>query len=112
MNIIKKIDTNDKSLFSNMNFDKSYYYWCDKLELQKLVSFEDKDKQRFIPCYPYGNDISYVDLIGKSLLIFLKNPKIFYGFLTIESILIKKRKEKYYFVKEKFIKDDEIVLLE
>ena len=48
MNIFKKIDANNQSLFSKINFDSSYYYWCDKLELQKLVSFEGKDKYRFI----------------------------------------------------------------
>ena len=69
MNLIKKIDETEQSLFSKINFDTSYYYWSDKLELKKLVFIENKDNYGFIPCYPY-NDISYTDLIGKNLLIF------------------------------------------
>jgi hypothetical protein len=57
-----------------------------------LVFIKNKDNCGFIPCYPY-NDISYTDLVGKHLLIFFTNPKIFYGILKIESILIRKKKE-------------------
>jgi hypothetical protein len=92
MSIIQKIDFNS-NIFNDTFYESAYYYWCDKLELHKLISFGDNFK--YIPCYPYEN-INYTDMIGKNVLIFLKNPKILYGILKIESILIKEEREKNY----------------
>jgi hypothetical protein len=97
MNFIKKINTDDKSLLTNIDFNLSYYYCCDKNELQKLILV--KEDLKYIPCFPNEN-INYNDLEGKNILIFFKSPKIFYGILNIESVLLKSLKEKNYFESE------------
>ena len=84
MNIINKTN------FDQYTFVDTYYYWCNIIELQKLSLLDDD--MRFIPCCPYEH-INYNNIIGKNVLIFLKNPKIFYGIIKSQSVLIKEKPE-------------------
>lgn len=86
MSVIQKIDYNDKKLYNDKYFNSSYYYWCDIVELKKMISLDEDLK--YLPCYPY-EPLNHIDLINKNLLIFFKNPRIFYGILKIQSILVK-----------------------
>lgn len=92
MNILKQIDSIDNTFFDSIQFDSTFSYWCSKNELQKLISVDDNLK--YLPCVPY-EDIDYNELIDSNVLIFLKNPKIFYGIVKIKSVLVNKT-NKYF----------------
>ena len=67
MSFIKIIDSDESNIFTDIDWDSSYLYWCDKLELQKLITV--KEDLRYIPCCLYDT-IDYNDLKGKNILIF------------------------------------------
>lgn len=85
----------------NVDFDSSYYYWSDKNDLNKLNLIKENhniDGEYYLPCIPFDTiKYNYNELIGKNILIFLKNPKIFYGLSKIELILIDEKNNLYNF---------------
>lgn len=78
------------SQIKNLNPILGYYYWVSKSDIQKLS--EIKNDECYLPCYPYDpNEIRLYDfdkLVGVDVLVFMNKPKIIYGTLRINSVLI------------------------
>lgn len=78
----------------NINLNSLYFYWSDKIEINKLITI--KNELNYLPVYPYSS-IEYDKLINSDVLIFFKNPKIIYGYFKIKTVILKNKKIKNYF---------------
>ena len=93
--MIKNYDKSDSTnILNKINSDSLYFYWSDKIEINKLITV--KNNLNYLPVYPYSF-VEYDQLIDSDILIFFKNPKIIYGSFKIKSIIIKNIKKKNYF---------------
>ncbi len=86
---IENFSSNDLNIFNDENIFQTYFYWADKLELQKLLT--ENENNEYIPCFPY-DEIDFTEICGKNILIFFKQPKILYGSSNIKSIIINSKK--------------------
>lgn len=73
-----------------------YCYWCDKEELEK-TSLTLNDNYSHISCFLSSQEDKITDLVnGGYILIFIKTPKILYGVIKIDSIIMKSLPPKHY----------------
>lgn len=73
-----------------------YYYWCDKQELEKTSLFYD-DNYSHISCFLSSKEDRITNLVNDGyILIFIKTPKILYGIVKVDSIIMKSLPEKNY----------------
>lgn len=87
-------DLEEKNI--NLNKSKLYCYWCDKEELEK-TSLNIKNNYSHISCFFSLSEDKLTDLVNNAyILIFIKNPKILYGIIKVDSIIIKNLPEKNY----------------
>ena len=80
-----------KNIFLNEKSNNIYFYWIDKKDLQKMTLFDSTLK--YFPCNPYNDELDLNEI--KIIIIFLKNPKIIYGILKINKIVIEDIKTNY-----------------
>jgi len=85
---------------NNINFDKKKIYclWYDKNELEKILigSQTNSNINSYMSCFFSSTSDKLQELVGSYVMIFLKNPKILYGFVKINSIILKDIKLKSY----------------
>lgn len=97
-NFLIKI-SNAKSLEENninMNESNIYSYTCDRNELEKTILYIE-DNYSHISCYFSSKLEKFNKLINNGyILIFIKNPKVLYGIIKVESLIIKNIPEKNY----------------
>ena len=81
-NSIKKnnIDFNNKNI---------YCLWYDKSELEKILIGSQTNSEPYMSCFFSSITDKLYELIDSYVIIFLKNPKILYGFVRINSIILK-----------------------
>lgn len=92
INNSKELEENNINL-TNSNI---YCYWCDKEELEK-TSLTLNDNYSHISCFLSSREDKITDLVnGGYILIFIKTPKILYGIIKIDSIIMKSIPPKHY----------------
>ena len=92
INNSKELEENNIDL-TNSNI---YCYWCDKEELEKITLSSD-DNYSHISCFLSSKEDKLTDLVnGGYILIFVKTPKILYGVIKIDSVIIKSLPQKHY----------------
>jgi len=66
-----------------------YYYWCDKDELEK-ISLCVESNYSHLACF-FSSKLDKVDELvnGGIIFIFIKNPKILYGIIKVELVIMK-----------------------
>lgn len=79
----------------NLTSSKVYCYWCDKDELKKIAQF-NQNSYSYLSCFFSSKIDNIVNLVDGYIFIFLKNPKILYGFVKVENIIIPNITEKNY----------------
>lgn len=82
---------NSKSIKkNNINFnDKNIYsLWYDKTELEKILLGLQTNQHSYLSCFFSSIDDKFPELIDSYVMIFLKNPKILYGFVKVHSITL------------------------
>ena len=109
---IENFSSKDLKIFNDENISQTYFYWADRLELQKLLTENknENENNEYIPCFPY-DEIDFTEICGKNILIFFKQPKILYGSSNIKSIIINSKKaenlkinnSELYYNKEKLL---------
>lgn len=83
---------------NNINFNSTNTYSCflDKNELEK-ISLHIENNISYISCFFSSKDDKLTNLAdGCNVLLFIKSPKILYGIIKVESILLKDIPEKSY----------------
>jgi hypothetical protein len=83
---------------NNINLTNSniYCYWCDKQELEK-ITLSSNDDYSHISCFLSSKEDKLTKLVnGGYILIFIKTPRILYGIVKVDSIIIKSFPEKNY----------------
>lgn len=87
----------------NLNKTNTYCYWCDKEELKK-ITLNTIDNYSHISCFFSLKNDKLTNLVNneKYVLIFIRTPKILYGIIKVESLIIKSIPEKSY------LEDDDI----
>lgn len=83
---------------NNIKLTKSntYCYWCDKEELEK-ISLSADNNYSHISCFLSSKEDKLTDLVnGGYILIFIKTPKILYGVIKIDSLIMKSLPPKHY----------------
>ena len=92
INNSKELEENNIDL-TNSNI---YCYWCDKEELEK-TSLTLNDNYSYISCFLSSQEDKITNLVnGGYILIFIKTPKILYGIIKIDSIIMKSLPSKHY----------------
>jgi hypothetical protein len=76
---------------NNINFNNknTYCIWYDKTELEKILLGFLTYTHSYLSCFFSSNTDKIHELIGSYIMIFLKNPKILYGFAKVHSITLK-----------------------
>jgi len=92
INNSKELEENNIDL-TNSNI---YCYVCDKEELEK-ISLTHNNKYSHISCFLSSQEDKITDLVNRGyILIFIKTPKVLYGIIKIDSIIMKSIPEKHY----------------
>lgn len=81
----------------DINFTNSnvYFNWCDKNQLEKISN--EIDEYHYIPCFFSSKSDKLLELVKDGyIFLFIKNPKVLYGFIKVENVLIKNLPEKNY----------------
>jgi hypothetical protein len=92
INNSKELEENN-IILTNSNI---YCYWCDKEELEK-ISLTLNDKYSHISCFLSSQEDKITNLVnGGYILIFIKTPKLLYGIIKIDSIIMKSLPQKHY----------------
>ena len=93
---------------NNINFNNKNIYclWYDKNELEKILIGSQTNTDTYMSCFFSSTTDKLQELIGSYIMIFLKNPKILYGFVKINSIILKDIPFKSYLeeIDEEYIK--------
>lgn len=78
-----------KEYFNKITKKNIYFYWCDKEELEK-ISFGSRSNYSHISFFLSSKNDKIIELVNEGhIFIFLKNPKILYGVVKVESIIMK-----------------------
>lgn len=83
---------------NNIKLTKSntYCYWCDKEELEK-ISLSSDNNYSHISCFLSSKEDKLTDLVNDGyILIFIKTPKILYGVIKIDSLIMGSLPQKHY----------------
>lgn len=92
INNSKELEENNIGL-TNSNI---YCFWCDREELEK-TSLTSSNNYSHISCFLSSKEDKITNLVnGGYILIFLKTPKVLYGVIKIDSIIMKSLPEKHY----------------
>lgn len=92
INNSKELEENNINLI-NSNL---YCYWCDKEELEKITLSDDQEYLH-ISCFLSSKEDKLVELVNNGyILIFIKMPKILYGIIKVDSIIMKSLPEQNY----------------
>lgn len=97
-NFLIQINNSNELEENNINLSNSniYCYWCDKEELEKTSLSSDKDYSH-ISCFLSSQEDKLTNLVdGGYILIFIKTPKILYGVIKVDSIIMKSLPQKHY----------------
>lgn len=88
--------------FTNSNI---YFNWCEKNQLEKISN--EIDEYYYIPCFFSSKSDRLTELVKNGyIFLFIKNPKVLYGFIKVESVLIKNIPEKNYLEDDEDDEDD------
>lgn len=93
---------NSKAIIkNNINFDfdnntNIYCLWYDKNELEKILICSQTNYDSYLSCFFSSTTDKLHELVGSYVMIFLKNPKILYGFVKINYIILKDISSKSY----------------
>jgi hypothetical protein len=103
-NFIIPIDDGDKfnkNLIKITN-NNIYCYWCDKDELEKIFSNTNNNYSHL--SFFFSSISDKVDELTNNgiVMIFLKNPKILYGFIKVEYVIIKNLTKNNYLEEDNF----------
>lgn len=97
-NFLIKINNSNELEENNINLTNSniYCYWCDREELEKITLLTDNNYSH-ISCFFSSKEDKLIDLVnGGYILIFIKTPKILYGVIKVDSIIMKSIPQKHY----------------
>lgn len=90
--------TNSKSFKENdIDFTNKDIYigLYEKFEIDKL-NLMDNESNFYLSCFFSSNNYKLDEIVGNYIFIFLKNPKILYGLIKVDSVIIPKIPQKNY----------------
>jgi len=98
-----------KKYLKKITKDNIYCYWCEKDELEKISSNVELNCS-FLSFFLSSKDDKIIELVNNGyIFIFLKNPKILYGIVKVESVIIKNLLKNNYLEEEDLDYNNEII---
>ena len=98
-----------KELFNKITENNVYNYWCDKNELEKIFSNKETEYS-YLSFYFLSKFDKINELVNNGyILIFLKKPKILFGIIKAETVIIKNLLKNNYLEEEDLNYNNEIM---